>query len=52
MALTVATSMLCQVSAKNTFVPKFEEDEESPFEDETVFGGLQAHKPGLKLRLA
>ena len=57
MALITATCMLSdnrsKVEAKQEpFNPTINEDGEGLYEDEHVFGGLQSHKPGLKVRLA
>ena len=54
--MALAALMLCIVAAQNNgkFVPTSIDDDkgEGPWEDETKFGGLSMHKPGLKVRLA
>ena len=54
--MALVALMLCIVAAQNNgkFVPTSIDDDkgEGPWEDETKFGGLSMHKPGLKVRLA
>ena len=53
--IALAALKLCLAAAQNNgkFVPSIDDDKgEGPWEDETKFGGLSMHKPGLKVRLA
>ena len=50
---SVANLAKAQERPPGPFVPTVPEDSaEGPYENEHVFGGLQIHKPGLKVRLA
>ena len=53
MALAALMFYFSVAQNNGKFVPSIDDDKgEGPWEDETKFGGLSMHKPGLKVRLA